>query len=262
MHTALIGHTGFVGSTLLRQTTFDAPFNDCYNSTNIEAIAGRHYDLVVCAGAPAVKWQANQQPQEDWANLRRLMTALQQVTASSFVLISTVDVYDPPIKVDEDTAIDPSHIHPYGKHRFLLEQFVRQQFAPHHIVRLPGLFGHGLKKNFIYDLMHANCLDLTHRDSVFQFYDLTELWEHLNLVRSREIPLMNFATEPVSARELAAFCFGLEFQNETERPPVCYDMRTKYAALFGRESSYIKSKAETLTAIRQFVQQPSRSVAL
>lgn len=258
MRTALIGFTGFVGTTLLRQTTFD----DCYNSKNIEDIAGRHYDLVVCAGAPAVKWQANQQPQEDWANLQRLIQALRHVTATSFLLLSTVDVYDPPINVDEDTIIDPAQIHPYGKHRFQLEQFVQQQFALHHIVRLPGLFGHGLKKNFIYDLMHTNCLPLTHRDSVFQFYDLDWLWQHLNIVRNNAISLINFATEPVSAREMAAFCFGLEFQNETERPPVRYDMHTKYAALFGRESYYLKSKEEMLTTIQWFVQQQSRSAVL
>ena len=258
MRTALIGFTGFVGATLLRQATFD----DCYNSKNIEEIVGRQYDLVVCAGAPAVKWQANQQPQEDWANLQRLMQALQHVTAATFLLISTVDVYDPPVNVDEDTVIDPGNIHPYGKHRFLLEQFVRQQFARPHIVRLPGLFGHGLKKNFIYDLMHANCLHLTHQDSAFQFYDLAQLWDHLKIVRSNAVPLINFATEPTSASELAAFCFGLEFHNETERPPVRYDMHTKYAALFGREAAYINSKEETLTAIRRFVQQQSRSAAL
>ncbi len=258
MRTALIGFTGFVGATLLRQTTFD----DCYNSKNIKAIAGRQYDLVVCAGAPAVKWQANQQPQEDWANLQRLITALQQVAVESFLLISTVDVYDPPVQVNEDTVIEPDKIHPYGKHRFLLEQFVQQQFAQPQIVRLPGLFGNGLKKNFIYDLMHLNCLPLTHRDSVFQFYDLAQLWEHLSIIRKSAIPLLNFATEPLSAREIAAFCFGMEFQNETERSPVRYDMHTKYAALFGRESIYIHSKEEMLTAIRRFVLQPSRSAAL
>jgi nucleoside-diphosphate-sugar epimerase len=258
MRTALIGCTGFVGSTLVRQTHFD----DTYNSKNIEDIIGRHYDLVVCAGAPAVKWQANQQPQEDWANLQRLKKALQQVTTSSFVLISTVDVYDPPINVNEGTVIVPDNVHPYGKHRFLLEQFVQQQFAQHHIVRLPGLFGQGLKKNFIYDLMHTNCLHLTHCDSVFQFYDLAELWAHLSLVRKHAIPLINFATEPLSARELAAFCFGVEFQNATERPPVRYDMHTKFAALFGRAGNYIQSKDETLSAIRCFVQQASRSATI
>ena len=52
--TALIGYSGFVGGNLLRQRSFDA----CFNSSNIEAIAGRSFDLVVCAGAPAEKWKA------------------------------------------------------------------------------------------------------------------------------------------------------------------------------------------------------------
>ena len=50
----LIGYTGFVGGNLARQYAFD----DCYNSRNIEQIRGRSYDLVVCCGVSAVKWQA------------------------------------------------------------------------------------------------------------------------------------------------------------------------------------------------------------
>lgn len=49
MTKALIGYTGFVGTTLLKQTKFD----DFYRSTNINDIKGKKFDLVVCAGAPA-----------------------------------------------------------------------------------------------------------------------------------------------------------------------------------------------------------------
>ena len=52
MQSALLGHTGFVGGTLLRQHRFD----DLYNSSNIEQLAGKSYDLVACAAAPGVKW--------------------------------------------------------------------------------------------------------------------------------------------------------------------------------------------------------------
>ncbi len=45
MRTALIGHTGFVGSNLLAEH----PFDELYRSTNIETIAGERFDLVVCA---------------------------------------------------------------------------------------------------------------------------------------------------------------------------------------------------------------------
>ena len=59
--TALIGHTGFVGGTLLRQCPFDATFN----SRNIQDIRGGHFDRIVCAGVSAVKWLANKEPEAD-----------------------------------------------------------------------------------------------------------------------------------------------------------------------------------------------------
>ena len=87
--TCLIGHTGFVGGNLVRQYAFE----DCYNSRNIEQIRGRSYDLLVCCGVSAVKWQANQFPAEDRAGIDRLLENLASVTAARSILISTVDVY-------------------------------------------------------------------------------------------------------------------------------------------------------------------------
>src|SRR5438132_8679966 len=119
MTSALIGYTGFVGSTLLRQTRFD----DLYNRGNIESIAGRSYDLLVCAGAPAQKWLANCEPEPDRANLERLMAALATVKARQVVLISTVDVLLVPVDVDESAVIDMVSQQPYGRHRYELERF-------------------------------------------------------------------------------------------------------------------------------------------
>ena len=51
MPNALLGYTGFVGTTLRAQTQFDA----LYNTQNIADIRGRHFDLVVCAAAAAVR---------------------------------------------------------------------------------------------------------------------------------------------------------------------------------------------------------------
>ena len=72
MSRALIGHTGFVGGNLRAQTDF----TDFYNSKNIDSIAGRSFELVVCAGAPAAKWIANREPEQDRAALQRLMGPL------------------------------------------------------------------------------------------------------------------------------------------------------------------------------------------
>lgn len=248
MATGLIGYTGLVGSTLLRQTSFD----ELYNSSNIGQIAGRKFDLLVCAGAPAEKWKANQEPQNDLQNLQNLMASLSEVEARRLVLISTVDVYDRPVLVNEDTPIRPSNLQPYGKHRFLLEEFIRNRFASFNIVRLPGLFGAGLKKNFIFDLMNHRCLDLTHGLSRFQFYNLAHLWAHLQISMANNLSTVNFATEPVSAIEVARRCFGLDFITRTQNEPARYDMRTRFAELFGRDGGYLLTARETLEQIRLF----------
>jgi len=251
MTTALIGFTGFVGSNLCAQ----APFDELYNSANIKSIRGRSYELVVCAGAPAAKWAANQNPEADLANLRTLMKLLTEVEAERFLLISTVDVYQPPCQVDEDTPIDPMQVDPYGRHRYFLEEFARERFREPMIVRLPGLFGKGLKKNLIYDLLHHNCLHLTHCESVFQFYRLEHLWKDLQVVLRYSMPVVNFATEPVRAKDVASRCFGIAFENLTERPPASYDMHSKFAPCFGSGQRYLYSAGQTIKEIRQFVSQ-------
>ncbi len=92
MASALIGYTGFVGSNLLRARSFD----DLYNSSNIGNIVGKHYDLLVCAGVPAVKWKANKEPDRDREQIAALIDPLSKVTADRFILISTIDVYSNP----------------------------------------------------------------------------------------------------------------------------------------------------------------------
>src|SRR5438046_1711102 len=113
MRSGLIGYTGLVGGNLLRQ----ASFQDLYNSRNIEEIAGRRYDLLVCAGAPASKWLANRDPEGDRRSLGRLMNALGQVQADRVVLISTIDVFPDSCLVDEGAEPDGSRQQPYGRHR-------------------------------------------------------------------------------------------------------------------------------------------------
>ncbi len=257
MHRGIIGNSGFVGSNLCNQTLFQEQFH----SSNIQNIEGRAYDTLVCAAAPATKWQANQYPDNDLANIQKLISHIRTVKVNYFVLISTVDVYPVPEHVDEDTAIATTHTEPYGKHRYYLEECVRQTFPQHSIVRLPGLFGMGLKKNFIYDLIHNNCLHLTHRDSVFQFYNLDHLWNDIQLVIDNKLPLVNFATEPVRTQEVARHCFNLTFDNITERPPATYNMCSKYSGLFGSFTPYFYSAEETFSQIRHFVSKQAKASA-
>lgn len=249
MATALVGYTGFVGQTLLRQTQFD----ELFNRANIEDIQGRRFSLLVCSGAPAAKWYANQHPEEDRANLEWLMSCLSAVKTHWFLLISTVDVYPEPLGVDEKTRIDPDAGDAYGRHRFLLERLVAEGFPAHSIVRLPGLFGEGLKKNLVYDLMTSGSSPWTHPDSVFQYYDMANLWADLNLATEEGLHLINFGTEPISAREIARACGAEPLNEETEARPVAYDMKTVFADRLRRHGSYLYTAPEILRALKQFV---------
>lgn len=236
---ALIGSTGFVGGALQRQTAFD----ELYASRNIDSIRGRQLDLVVCAGAYAEKWRANQDPVADMAALERLIDPLRELGCRRFVLISTVDVYQRPLGVDESAPADAAH--PYGRHRRLLEEFVQETFPESFVLRLPALFGPGLKKNVVFDLLHDHQVDRIHPDSAYQYYSLAHLWEDIQ----RFIPLLNVATEPIPTRELSLRCFGRELtQYPPNQSPARYDFRTLHA-----QSGYLYDKATVLRELQEFV---------
>jgi len=245
---ALIGYTGFVGSNLLRQRGFDA----CFNSSNIAQIAGRSFDLVVCCGAPAEKWKANAEPERDLDNIERLTRALTRVEAHKVVLISTIDVFMNPVEVDEGSPTPTSGLHAYGRHRRRLEQIVAGRFDAT-IVRLVGLYGHGLKKNVIYDFLHQNELHKIDSRGVFQYYDVGRLWRDAEIALEHELPLVHLPTEPVSVSDVARAGFGIEFKNEVAAAPARYDVHTRYAELFGGTEVYIEDRVETLAGIAAFV---------
>jgi nucleoside-diphosphate-sugar epimerase len=249
MKHALIGYTGFVGGQLGRQADFDAN----YNSSNIEDIGGRSFETIVCAGAPAVKWLANREPEQDRATIDRLIGALAGADADRFILISTVDVYPRPIDVTEATEIDNSQNDTYGANRRRLEQFVESRYGSRLIVRLPGLFGDGLKKNVIFDMLHDNRLDLVNPESVFQFYDLEDLWADIWRSIEHGLDLVNFATEPVSVEAIAGDVFDRVIENDEPPPAARYDMKTKHSELWGRTDGYLHGRDDVLRRMRSFV---------
>lgn len=146
----LVGYTGFVGSNIYKHGEFDKVFN----SKNIEDSFGLNPDLLVYAGLRAEKYLANNQPQKDMELILEAEGNIKKINPKKLVLISTVDVIKNPIDVDENLVIDTEELHSYGYNRYLLECWVRENYSDALIVRLPGLFGDNLKKNFIYDYIN------------------------------------------------------------------------------------------------------------
>lgn len=247
---ALIGHTGFVGGTLLRQHGFGA----CFNTGNIEAITGQSFDTLVFAGAQGKKWWANQNPAADRQGIQRALDALRGVQARRVVLISTIDVVPPVAGADEafDCAALPTHA--YGANRLWLEEEIRARFAQAIVVRLPGLFGTDLRKNVIYDLLHDNMVDRIDPAARFQFYDLSALWADILRAEVAGLRLIHLVTEPVQTGAIVARFFP---NAVVGTPPPggspAYDFRTRHAAVFGGADGYIQDSAEVMRRLARFV---------
>lgn len=245
--TALIGYTGFVGSNLF----YDYSFTDIYNSKNIHEIANKSYDCIVCCGISAKKWYANLHPEEDIKQINDLINNLKLVQTNKFILISTIDIYDKiDAELDEDYFPNINYNnHYYGKHRLYVEHFVKLTFNDYHIVRLPGLFGFGLRKNIIYDYL-TNSLKEININSSFQWYFLSDLFNDINDIVKKNIKITNLFTEPIKNNDLVDIFIKYKNHNidQVEHNQVNYNMLTKY-----NYSGYYYTKENILNKLDRYI---------
>ncbi len=157
MSISLVGFTGFVGSNIAARHAFDG----LYNSANIAGAYGTKPDLLIYSAVPAAKFLADSDPEADMSVCRAAFENIKKIAPKRLVLISTVDVYQNSDGADENTPADENNPSAYGRNRAALEALVRAQYPDALIIRLPALFGAGLKKNFIYDYMHRTPAMLT-----------------------------------------------------------------------------------------------------
>lgn len=249
--TAIIGYTGFVGGNLL-QAHADAA---CFRSTNIDEIRGNEYEHVICAGVQAMKWWANLHPAEDMAGIERLLSALSEVKAERFTLISSIDVYPAPRLVDENSTIDREGHHAYGLNRLHVEDWVREHFDKVAVLRLPGLFGPGLKKNVIFDMLNDNDLQKVHPEGSFQYYDLRHVAADVDKAWDEGITLLNLSSGPLLTREIRDAFFPGKVLGGQGPAPASYDFRSIHAEKWGNSDGYLYSKAQVLNDLSTWLQE-------
>ena len=226
----IIGYTGFIGSHLSNVLNI----SHRYNSKNIGDIVNSSHDVVICCAPSASKWLVNKNPNTDLTNIGELLEVLSNVSCKKFILISSIDVYENLEGTNEDSSIDPSKNHSYGRNRFRMETGCREIFGKKlSIMRLPGLYGFGLKKNIIFDYIN-NRLEKIDINSSFQWYNVEHLSNDINYVLDKGIPLINLFTEPVPNKELLELFkkFGkiedISVIDEGDKSSVKYNCRTKY----------------------------------
>lgn len=240
-----MGSTGFVGGHLAREHNFEYSVH----RSDIASIVGLTTDLLVCAGLPAEKWRANQDPAADWTNMVELAQVLSSIRAEKAVLISTVDVYQPASGVDERTAPQFNGVHAYGTHRAWFESFFQARFPNALVLRLPALFAADVRKNLVHDLLNrrADQWAAVHPASTFQWFDVTNAWSTIKRAIDEGISLLNVTSEPIAAQDVADL-FGVIL--ETKSKPKIYDVRSIYAETFGGENGYLVNASEVLAGIR------------
>lgn len=148
MKDLLVGSTGFVGGNLKRAHSFDAV---CH-SIDVHDYYGLRPELCIYAGVPAAMYLANSNPNADLEIMKCTRDNLRRIKPRKLVLISTVAVYVEKKNVDENTDMSLNGLSAYGSNRLRLEEWIREDYPDVLIIRLPALYGTGLKKNFLYDL--------------------------------------------------------------------------------------------------------------
>ena len=171
---ALVGYTGFVGSNIYASA--GSEIEAVYNSKNIEKAYGTNPDLLIYAGLRAEKYLANNDSEKDMELILQAEENITKINPKRLVLISTIDVFKVPKDVDETSKIDTKDLHAYGYNRYQLELWVREKYPNALIIRLPGLFGKNIKKNFIYD--YINIIPFMLKES--KFIELSEQDPELN----------------------------------------------------------------------------------
>ena len=235
---ALVGHTGFVGSNILQQASFDK----CYNSKNIEDISGNDFELLVCAGVSSIKWKANKEPKQDFQQIHSLISNLHKARFKRMIHISTIAVYDSPA----DNA--------YGQNRLYLETYLRNNFDNVFIIRLPSLFGNGLRKNAIFDLLNKDFQYLPHQDSQFQYYCLDDIWSDITKMSDNNIKTLNLSTEPISFCDILTL-FGVDHRCADPSKIIIENMNSDHAGLWGKKGAYLYDKDEIFDKLKGFIKQ-------
>ena len=105
------------------------------------------------------------------------------------------------------------------------------------------------------ELMNVGFTSLNFTDSraMYQFYNLDNLWNHIQIALDNNIRVLNIATEPVSANEVYEKVYNKPFDNQLNNTVPNYNYKTKYYKVFSGKKGYIFDKQYVLNDIEQFV---------
>jgi len=231
---ALVGYTGFVGSNILSYFKKKKLRIKKYNSKNIESIHKKNFTHLVFAGLPATKWKINQNPKKDMRNINSILKLLKTIKVKKFILISTIDIYNTK--------------EAYGKNRLFFEKSIFKIFKSSTIFRLPALFGPGLKKNILFDLINKNEVEKININNFYQWLNIDDLNFELNKALDRKqdkSKIVELFTEPIKTEQICKlFNIKTNFKKNLNKKVVYNHIP---------EAGYYKKKNVVLKEIKMFI---------
>lgn len=89
---------------------------------------------------------------------------------------------------------------------------------------------------------------------------MVNLWYNIQRALDLGLKLIHLTAEPISVSDMVLEGFGKTFTQTLSNTPIRYDMRTRYAPLFGASGNYQYSARETIQAIRAYAQSEPRQI--
>lgn len=264
---AILGYTGLVGSTL--REGLNPETTKYFNSKNFNEIRGQVFNTVYCACIPGVKWKANKYPEEDIRLINYIIDDIKHISCEKIVLISTIDVHDVSKQIQTENVEHPAK-HPYGINRLHVEKKLFELFGKKlFIVRLPALFGIGLKKNIIFDLLNNNRLNQINGNSCFQWYPLKLLVRDIERFLNMSISDLDFLKNtinlypsPIETMDIIRNLFPEYVNNVSYSKRFIYNQSTSHYGILNYQGDsakkYIFSMLSDYVYIMKYYSKPNK----
>lgn len=198
----LIGHTGFIGSSLNQDY-----FNLRISSNDWDSISDNSIsaDEVVITAPSGLKYKVNQNPEKDLQNIKELVHNIKNKFKSigRLILVSSNDAI---LKTSE-----------YGKNRSYLCNQLRDYCLTKNIqfyVFFLGMtFGTKAKKGMVFDFLHGN-FDY-YKGGVYQLYPVSRLSDDIRYCVKNNIHKALLCSEPIETSEVKGL-FGISENSNSD----------------------------------------------
>ena len=212
LNSAIIGHTGYIGSFLKKQKK---DINHFYNSKNINKINNNFFDTVYLTAPSSLKYHANKFPKKDKKNVLNLIESLKNLSCNKIIYFSSTDIVD----------AKNNNKNYYGLNRLKIENFIKKKFKNYLIIRLPSLFGGSLKKNFFYDILNNKSLKFYNSETKLQWYYLENIFNDINYLDKKKINIANLVSEPIKCIEITEFLQLTDLTFDNNLPIYKYNIK-------------------------------------